>query len=322
MTARSWLDGDYGALAAQRLLDAAGGLFAERGVADVGMADVAAAAGCSRATLYRYFASRKELRTAFVHREARRVGAAVAEELHGIADPEERTLAGAQAAIRRVRLDATLAGWFRDEASGIAISMAQSSPVIDAIVGGFLGDSADPQVQRRARWLVRVIVSLLAMPGTDPDDERACSNGSYTPSSRTRSPASAAAGQPMRPLRPSVFDPYDPAVLDEPYEAYRWLRDNDPVHLYAGPQRRRRLLRAVPVRGHLGGGSRHRDVLLRTRHHLSQRVRGAGPGADHRDARPARAHQAAGADRVGVHAAPRRPARERAARASSVGASR
>lgn len=168
-----WLEHDYGAEAAQRLLDAAGELFAEHGVAAVGMADVASAAGCSRATLYRYFASRTDLRTAFVHREARRVGTAVVAELDGITDPRERAVTGAQAAVRRVRLDPTLSGWFRDDAGGIAMSLAQSSPVIETIVGAFLGDAADTEVKRRARWLVRVIVSLLAMPGTDAADERA-----------------------------------------------------------------------------------------------------------------------------------------------------
>lgn len=194
MSTRSWLDGDYGALAAERLLDAAGELFAERGVAAVGMADVAAAAGCSRATLYRYFASRKDLRTAFVHREARRVGAAVGEELRGIADPVERTLAGVQAAIRRVRLDPTLAGWFRDESSSIAMSMAQSSPVLEAIVSGFLGDSADPETQRRGRWLVRVIVSLLAVPGVDPQDEQAMLER-FVPAIVLDAPADTSAGR-------------------------------------------------------------------------------------------------------------------------------
>jgi len=169
----NWLDRDYGAEAAQRLLDAAGELFAERGVAAVGMADVAQAAGCSRATVYRYFASRTELRTAFVHREARRVGTAVVAELDGVSDPHERVLTGAQAAVRRVRLDPTLSGWFREDGGGIAMSLAQSSPVIETIVSAFLGDAADAAIQRRARWLVRVIVSLLAMPGTDADDERA-----------------------------------------------------------------------------------------------------------------------------------------------------
>ena len=33
---------------------------------------------------------------------------------------------------------------------------------------------------------------------------------------------------------PVQFDAYDPAVLADPYPAYQWLRDHDPVHLHAG----------------------------------------------------------------------------------------
>ncbi len=36
----------------------------------------------------------------------------------------------------------------------------------------FLGDGEDPETRRRARWVVRVLVSLLAQPEADGDDER------------------------------------------------------------------------------------------------------------------------------------------------------
>ena len=29
---------------------------------------------------------------------------------------------------------------------------------------------------------------------------------------------------------PFDFDPYDSAVIDDPYSAYRYLQDTDPVH--------------------------------------------------------------------------------------------
>ncbi|HZY75114.1 MAG TPA: cytochrome P450 [Jatrophihabitantaceae bacterium] len=38
----------------------------------------------------------------------------------------------------------------------------------------------------------------------------------------------------MTTTAPVSYDPYDPAVLDNPYEAYRRLRDEDPVHLHRG----------------------------------------------------------------------------------------
>ena len=83
---------DRNRIAAERILDAAGELFAEHGIGAVSMGDVARAAGCSRATLYRYFADRHELHVAFVHREARRVGALVAADAARVEDPEQRVV--------------------------------------------------------------------------------------------------------------------------------------------------------------------------------------------------------------------------------------
>ena len=77
-------------MAAEKILDAAGELFAEHGIGAVSMGDVARAAGCSRATLYRYFADRHELHVAYVHREARRVGGLVAADASRVRDPEQR----------------------------------------------------------------------------------------------------------------------------------------------------------------------------------------------------------------------------------------
>lgn len=143
---------------AGEILDAAAGLFAEHGVDAVGMGEVARAAGCSRATLYRYFADRHELHLAFVHREARRIGALVA--------PETDLADAVLAAVRHVRAKPELVAWFGAADAGTTAELAQSSEVIEA-----LGLSAvdDPEA---ARWLVRVIVSLLIVPGRDDAEER------------------------------------------------------------------------------------------------------------------------------------------------------
>jgi AcrR family transcriptional regulator len=144
---------------AARILDAAAVLFAERGVRAVGMGEVARAAGCSRATLYRYFADRHELHVAFVHREARRIGALVAAETD---DPGEAVLA----AVRHVRAAPALLAWFGAADAGTTAALAQSRDVIEALGLGTVGDAA------AARWLVRVIVSLLVVPGRDEAEER------------------------------------------------------------------------------------------------------------------------------------------------------
>lgn len=144
----TWLADDRAVLAADRILDAAAGLFAEHGVTAVGMGDVARAAGCARATLYRYYADRDALRRAFVEREADRIGAQVAAAGGDAA-------ASVLLAVRLVRAQPALAAWFTAESAGLGLEAALG-------LGG--GDDA--------RWLARCVVSLLAMPARDAADER------------------------------------------------------------------------------------------------------------------------------------------------------
>ncbi|GAA1124354.1 helix-turn-helix domain-containing protein [Nocardioides aquiterrae] len=141
----------------ERILDAAAALFAERGVNAVGMGEVARAAGCSRATLYRYFPDRHALHVAFVHREARRIGALV---------PRDDLASAVLAAVREVRARPELLAWFSAADAGTTAALAQSSEVVEALGLTMVGD------EPAARWLVRVIVSLLIVPGRDEAEER------------------------------------------------------------------------------------------------------------------------------------------------------
>lgn len=173
MTSGTWLGDARAELATDRILDAAGSLFTELGVDAVGMAEVAEAAGCSRATLYRYFDGRDALRTAFVHRETRRIGTQVLEEVAAIPDPLDRLTAAVQASLRAVRADAALVAWFTARDAGTTAALAQSSAVIESLVAAFIGDASDPSIRRRARWVVRMLVSLLVDPAPDSDEEDA-----------------------------------------------------------------------------------------------------------------------------------------------------
>ena len=163
----TWLAEDRSRLAAERILDAAGELFAAHGIAAVAMGDVARAAGCSRATLYRYFADRHELHVAYLHREARRVGGLVATEAAGVADPEQRLVTAVLSALRHVREAPELRAWFAAGEAAVTAGLAQSSPVVEALGRAGAGDPL------AARWVVRVIVSLLVAPGRDDAEERA-----------------------------------------------------------------------------------------------------------------------------------------------------
>ena len=171
-----WLAARRTEVAADRILDAAGDLFAHKEAATVGMHEIASAAGCSRATLYRYFENREALYTAYVHRESYRLYREMTEQINSVVDPRERLIEGMLASLRNVRESPALASWFATTQRPIGAEMAEQSEVINALTEAFvisLGPDEPELVAHRARWLVRVMTSLFLFPGHDDADERA-----------------------------------------------------------------------------------------------------------------------------------------------------
>jgi AcrR family transcriptional regulator len=171
-----WLAARRTEVAADRILDAANDLFAQKEAATVGMNEIAAAAGCSRATLYRYFENRDALYTAYVHRESYRLYREMTEQIMSVTDPAERLIEGMITSLRNVRESPALASWFATTQRPIGAEMAEESEVITALTEAFvisLGPDDPESVAHRARWLVRVMTSLFMFPGHDGDDERA-----------------------------------------------------------------------------------------------------------------------------------------------------
>ena len=176
MAGNDWLAARRTEVAADRILDAADQLFARQDAATVGMHEIAKAAGCSRATLYRYFENRDALYTAYVHRESYRLYREMTEQITGVEDPAERLIEGITASLRNVRQSPALSSWFATTQRPIGGEMAEQSEVIKALTSAFLislGPDDPEVVERRARWLVRVMTSLLVFPGHDEADERA-----------------------------------------------------------------------------------------------------------------------------------------------------
>ncbi|MGB3699437.1 MAG: TetR/AcrR family transcriptional regulator [Gordonia sp. (in: high G+C Gram-positive bacteria)] len=174
--AADWMRGTRREAVQERILQIAGEVFAAEGP-DASMAELAAAVGCSRATLYRYFDGRRQLQLAYVERVARRIGRTVDAAVAGIVDPQERLTEAVLGALALVRDDPALAVWFVPRGAGVAGELALSSEVIGAAAAAFLrpdsdGEGGAEDTGAAARWLVRVIVSLLAVPGETTRDER------------------------------------------------------------------------------------------------------------------------------------------------------
>jgi AcrR family transcriptional regulator len=174
MPANDWLAERRTEVAADRILDAAEELFTRDDPGSVGMNEIAKAAGCSRATLYRYFENREALRAAYVARETHRVAESI--DVDHIKDPRERLVTGIVTTLRLVRESPALSAWFATKSGPLGAELAEQSDVITGLATAFvtsLGDDHPANVAGRGRWLVRAITSLLIFPGRDEDDERA-----------------------------------------------------------------------------------------------------------------------------------------------------
>jgi AcrR family transcriptional regulator len=167
----SWLEVERTELAAERILDAAGALFVERGVDKPGMDEVARAAGCSRATLYRYFENRQALIYAFAHREARLITKQVAQVTTEVSDPRRRVVEAVLACLAAVRERPHLAAWYVGD-STLLREVLHDSPVIRGVAQSYLASDSEATDPDLADWILRIILSFLSNPGDDEEEER------------------------------------------------------------------------------------------------------------------------------------------------------
>ncbi|ORM32878.1 TetR/AcrR family transcriptional regulator [Williamsia sp. 1135] len=180
-----WIGSNRSAMAANRILDVAADLFLAHGVAPVNMNQIAAAAGCSRATLYRYFASRGDLYMAFVERETRALSKKIADRVAEIPDLREQVTEAILAAVDGVRTDPVLRTWFLPESAALTGAIGTSSELVNRIAVAFVhGEAHDPGAESnlQGRFMVRIILSLLMTPGVDAAEERELVRRFVTPS--------------------------------------------------------------------------------------------------------------------------------------------
>ncbi|GIU90815.1 MAG: TetR family transcriptional regulator [Acidimicrobiia bacterium] len=165
---------------ADRVLDAALACVARVGVAKTTLDDVARAAGCSRATVYRYFPGKQPLLAAAVAREADRLAARVV-----AAAAAEATLAGATVAVLQVGAR-VLAGHdaltyvltVEPEAVLPHISFDGGSALLAEaaarLAPAFIRFVDPDHALRLAEWVARIGISYLCSPEVDElfDDDR------------------------------------------------------------------------------------------------------------------------------------------------------
>jgi AcrR family transcriptional regulator len=161
-----------------RLLDAGRDQLGERTWARVTMAEIAAAAGVSRQTLYNEFGTRDEFAQALVIREGSRFLDAVEEAIDENADDP---LAALRAALERflaiAREDPFVRLLLGDDGTGgmLPLLTTQSRPVVEWATGRLVGAMrahwpgvAERDLQDLADTVVRLAISHVAAPRQTP----------------------------------------------------------------------------------------------------------------------------------------------------------
>jgi AcrR family transcriptional regulator len=156
-----------------RIFDATLTCFSRVGVAKTTLDDVAREAGCSRASVYRYFPGKQPLVTAVIAREGNRLSAAIIEAADAEANLADATVAalttGGQLLLEHDALRYVLAVEpellvpYLSFARGDALLVAASHRLAPAFARFCDGDRA----VRLAEWLVRIGLSYLCSPEAD-----------------------------------------------------------------------------------------------------------------------------------------------------------
>jgi AcrR family transcriptional regulator len=168
MSRDDWLfdDGRRGA-AIERIYAAATELIYRDGIDRFNVDTLAAQTHCSRATIYRYVGGKNNIRDAVLARAATRIVDTVRASVEGRTGPD-RVLTAIEVAVKEIRSDPAGQLFLDSARSGGWNWLTASDAVADfaSELTGIAGD--DPPA---AQWIVRMVLSLLMLPGTDPRAE-------------------------------------------------------------------------------------------------------------------------------------------------------
>lgn len=159
----------------EAVLDAAAACYLTVGVTKTTAADIARAAGMSRATLYRRFGSHEAIFLAVLERESLAMAADAEQHLAGITDPPQRLVEAMMYSLAQIRnrpMHAAIftgdsAAWaagraFRQQALRQIAETAIRPRLVPAAAAGAL---TDQQVADIVDWILRILISFAAVPG-------------------------------------------------------------------------------------------------------------------------------------------------------------
>lgn len=158
-----------------RVVDAAESYVEANGLARVRIEDIADTAGCSRATIYRYFADKDELIREVLIRRSRRISSKLARLVDALDDPAELLVQGIVRGVEEFGNDPYFESFYGPAAAGTTTRIAGGSPAIRAVVAEAMGPLFDlaeatgrlrPHIDRdqATEWIMMITTALLTIP--------------------------------------------------------------------------------------------------------------------------------------------------------------
>lgn len=174
-TATDWLNEEKHELAVERILEAASGVFSRDGIRNARMGKIAEAAGCSRATLYRYFPNKEALLHAYMLHIARDFRTILSDRLRGMRALGKRIVEAVAVSAELIQSREDVAPFFTEEGVGLTAQLtANAAAMRDQLATQLEQESCSPKIQGQLRadvtpaeaaeWVTRAIFSLATVP--------------------------------------------------------------------------------------------------------------------------------------------------------------
>jgi AcrR family transcriptional regulator len=174
-TATDWLNEERQELAVDRILEAAGAVFARDGIRGARMGKIAEVAGCARATLYRYFPNKEALLHAYMAQVAKGFGEVLDDRLRGLRSLGDRLVEAVAVSVELIQEREDVAPFFSEEGLGLTAQLTSNAAVMreqltrqierescSGRIQGTLRDDVSPA--EAAEWVTRAIFSFSVLP--------------------------------------------------------------------------------------------------------------------------------------------------------------
>ena len=169
MSRDDWLfDNGRHALATERIYAMATELILVDGLDAFSIDTLAARTNCSRATIYRYVGGKKKIREAVLARAAARITDIVRESVEGRTGPD-RILTAIEVAVASIRSDPAGQLFVDSARDGRGWTWLTASELVADFATELTGLAGDDE--RAARWILRLVLSLVFWPDADPHEE-------------------------------------------------------------------------------------------------------------------------------------------------------